>query len=104
MQGIVLALREVVRREMPGSVEETFTESFNYSPDGKYHNRICYVWPGKSHATIGFFYGTSLDDPEKLLEGTGKRMRHVKVRSLDEAGSAAIAALARQAWANQKCP
>lgn len=98
MQAITLALRDVVRKEMPGAQEVLFELSFNYSPDGNYGNRICYLWPGKSHATLGFFYGTSLDDPDGLLEGTGKRGRHVKVRSLEEAASPAIAALAHNAW------
>jgi len=98
MQAITLALREVARQEMHGAQETVFTQSFNYSPDGLYQHRICYLWPGKSHATLGFFYGTSLDDPDELLEGTGKRMRHVKVRNADEAMSPAIRALVRQAW------
>lgn len=32
------------------------------------------------HANIGFFFGSFLDDPAEILEGTGKRMRHVKLR------------------------
>jgi hypothetical protein len=33
-----------------------------------------------SHVNVGFFLGTSLEDPAGLLEGSGKFMRHVKVR------------------------
>ena len=46
-----------------------------------------YVNAFKAHVNLGFFQGASLDDPVGLLEGTGKRMRHVKLhwgRSLDE--------------------
>lgn len=32
------------------------------------------------HVNVGFFYGAALDDPAGLLEGTGKRMRHVKLK------------------------
>jgi hypothetical protein len=39
-----------------------------------------YVNSFKSHVNIGFFYGAALDDPARLLEGSGKRMRHVKLR------------------------
>lgn len=98
MQEITLTLREVAIEQMPGAQETIFTQSFNYSPDGQYGHRICYIWPGKSHATLGFFFGTSLNDPERLLEGTGKRMRHVKVRSVDLARSTPVAALLSQAW------
>jgi hypothetical protein len=39
-----------------------------------------YVNSFKSHVNVGFFYGASLEDPAGLLEGSGKRMRHVKLR------------------------
>jgi hypothetical protein len=39
-----------------------------------------YVNAFKAHASVGFFYGAMLDDPAGLLEGDGKRMRHVKLR------------------------
>lgn len=98
MQSIVGKLREVCRKEMRGAVETIFPQSYNYSPDGEYGHRICYLWPGKKHATLGFFFGTSLDDPERLLEGTGKRMRHLKVMDLEMASSRAVTNLVRQAW------
>jgi hypothetical protein len=39
-----------------------------------------YVNTFKSHVNVGFFYGALLDDPAGLLEGSGKRMRHVKIK------------------------
>jgi hypothetical protein len=39
-----------------------------------------YVNAFRAHVNVGFFYGAALDDPAGLLEGTGKRMRHVKLR------------------------
>jgi hypothetical protein len=39
-----------------------------------------YVNAFKAHASLGFFYGAMLADPAGLLEGAGKRMRHVKLR------------------------
>ena len=42
---------------------------------------FCYFMMGKNHVTFGFHFGTSLEDPEGLLEGTGKNMRHVKLRT-----------------------
>lgn len=41
---------------------------------------FAYVGVFKSHVNVGFFHGSSLLDPAGLLEGTGKSMRHVKVR------------------------
>jgi hypothetical protein len=34
--------------------------------------------------TCGFHFGTSLNDPEGLLEGSGKNLRHVKLRSVED--------------------
>lgn len=39
-----------------------------------------YVNAFSAHANVGFFYGAALVDPAGLLEGSGKRMRHVKLR------------------------
>jgi len=39
----------------------------------------------KSHVNLGFYHGASLNDPAGLLEGTGKKLRHVKVRNMSEA-------------------
>lgn len=39
-----------------------------------------YVNSFKAHVNVGFFQGAALDDPTGLLEGSGKRMRHVRVR------------------------
>lgn len=41
---------------------------------------FAYVGAFNAHANVGFFHGASLDDPAGLLEGSGKRMRHVKLR------------------------
>jgi hypothetical protein len=41
---------------------------------------FAYVNSFKSHVSVGFFNGASLGDPAGMLEGTGKRMRHVKLR------------------------
>jgi hypothetical protein len=39
-----------------------------------------YVNAFKGHVNVGFFYGALLEDPAGLLEGSGKRMRHVKLK------------------------
>ena len=44
----------------------------------------------KAHANVGFFYGASLADPARLLEGEGKRMRHVKLKPGQERDAEAL--------------
>jgi hypothetical protein len=41
---------------------------------------FAYVNAFKAHVNVGFFRGAELADPHGLLEGTGKLMRHVKIR------------------------
>ena len=54
----------------------------------------------KEYVRLGFYYGGELADPAHLLVGEGKRLRHVKVRMLAEAGQPALEQLVRAAWAN----
>jgi hypothetical protein len=41
---------------------------------------FAYVNVFKAHANVGFYHGVDLIDPARLLEGSGKRMRHVKLK------------------------
>jgi hypothetical protein len=52
-----------------------------------------YVNAFQAHVNVGFFYGAALDDPAGLLEGNGKRMRHVKLRWGAPVNDAALKAL-----------
>ena len=57
-----------------------------------------YVDAFKDHVNVGFFFGALLDDPAALLEGTGKRGRHVKLRPGREFDSAALGRLVDAAY------
>lgn len=63
---------------------------------------FAYVNTFASHVNVGFFYGVALKDPAGLLEGTGKRMRHVKLRPGIEINSAALTALIRASYLDMK--
>src|SRR5262249_50427399 len=63
---------------------------------------FAYVGVFKGHANVGFFHGAELEDPTRLLEGTGKRMRHVKVKPGVVLDSAGLAALIGAAYADMK--
>ena len=45
---------------------------------------VCYVAATKGYLSLGFFNGAALADPEGILEGKGKKMRHIKVRELSD--------------------
>jgi hypothetical protein len=59
---------------------------------------FAYVGAYSAHVNIGFFQGADLDDPDGLLEGEGKRMRHVKLRWGQEVDDAAIGDLIEAAY------
>jgi len=63
---------------------------------------IGYVNVFKSHVNVGFFTGAFLDDPENLLEGSGKRMRHVKVRPGEAINETALNQLIENAYKDVK--
>lgn len=63
---------------------------------------FAYVNTFKSHVNVGFFHGASLDDPSGLLEGHGKRMRHVKVTPDSEINVAALNKLIDAAYTDIK--
>ena len=57
-----------------------------------------YVNAFKNHVNVGFFFGALLNDPARLLTGTGKRGRHVKLLPGHEVDSAALAQLVDAAY------
>ena len=62
----------------------------------------CYIMPHARWVNLGFYKGADLDDPERVLEGTGAKLRHIKVRSVDDVDTPQVEALVRQAVAERK--
>ena len=58
-------------------------------------DQFAVVMPTRNHVGLGFAYGSELPDPGGKLEGSGKRMRHVKLRTDADVADPAIAALIR---------
>ena len=61
-----------------------------------------YVGVFTSHVNIGFYQGSALPDPAGLLQGSGKFMRHVKVRPGEPINSAALHRLIEAAYEDIK--
>ena len=61
-----------------------------------------YVNVFSSHVNVGFFQGASLSDPARLLQGTGKFMRHVKLRPETPVNEAALYRLIETAYSDIK--
>jgi hypothetical protein len=63
---------------------------------------FAYVNAFTSHVNVGFFRGAELSDPGGLLEGTGRFMRHVKVRPEGPVDAAALEALIDAAYTDMR--
>jgi len=63
---------------------------------------FAYVNVFTSHVNVGFFHGAVLPDPARLLQGTGKFMRHVKLRPGTAMNSAALSQLIDSAYSDIK--
>jgi hypothetical protein len=63
---------------------------------------FAYVNVFTAHLNVGFFRGIALPDPRGLLEGTGKFMRHVKVRPDVAVDAAALEALIKAAYLDMR--
>jgi len=63
---------------------------------------FAYVNVFTSHVNVGFFQGSALSDPVRLLQGTGKFMRHVKLRPGAATNAAALSKLIETAYSDIK--
>ena len=61
-----------------------------------------YILPYRNWVNLGFYLGTEIDDPEGLLEGPGAKLRHVKIRSVEEAKRLSVIALVERALEHRK--
>jgi hypothetical protein len=86
-------LREVIIGRHKDDVEIVWENlkiaSYGVGPK-KMSEHCAYIAVLKNHINLGFYHGASLVDPDSLLEGTGKRLRHVKIRNTAQASDVSI--------------
>lgn len=56
----------------------------------KMSEHFCYISVSKNHINLGFMYGAELPDPEGLLEGEGKLLRHVRITQPEQLSNPAL--------------
>jgi hypothetical protein len=93
-QPVIRALRAFVKRTEPALVE---TVKWGNGCWVKGKIPVAYVYSAPEYVQLGFFMGSALKDPKRLLEGSGQYVRHIKVRKPSDIDSRAFAALLRQA-------
>lgn len=105
LAAIARRLRAIIRA-VDVSTVETVRLGDNAATYGvgpkKMTDGYAYIMPMRGYINLGFYQGAVLADPERLLEGTGKGLRHVKIRSLAEANRPPVRALVATALAPRR--
>lgn len=99
IEGCDPPVREIVEglRDLVLDVAPDLKESVKWGqPCYAGRGNVCYISADRDHAKLGFFQGGLLPDPQGRLEGTGAKMRHVKVRASGEIDGA-LRVLVREA-------
>ena len=95
---ILNSLRAVIRKATPKASEYVEKDMLAYAlGPNTYKASICVISGHKAHVTLGFLRGVKLDDPDKLLLGKGKTVRHIKFMSIAELPKQAVSAWVKQA-------
>ncbi len=81
LQEIIRGLRDLILKAVPEVAEAVNPWGL---PTFELNGPMCYFMVATKHITFGFPRGTSLTDPHGLLEGTGKNLRHVKLRNVED--------------------
>ena len=93
-QGVIRALRKFVKRIAP-QLQESVKWGNGCWVQGK--DPVAYVYSAPDHVQFGFFRGSALKDPNGLLKGEGKFVRHIKVRKPSDIDQSTFETLLRQA-------
>ena len=90
ISNLTLAVREVVLEEAPEAIESIskgYAVAIGFSFTGKpLKDGFCHIVTYSSYVNLGFNRGALLSDPNRVLAGTGKSIRHITIRNQSELG------------------
>jgi hypothetical protein len=85
--------KTLLQEVMPNIVEVAWPKQniagYGIGPK-KMSEHFCYIGVFKTRINLGFYYGADLPDPENLLEGTGKKLRHIKINRPEQLENPAL--------------
>jgi hypothetical protein len=88
ISNLTLAVREVVLEEAPEAIESIskgYAVAIGFSFTGKpLKDGFCHIATYSSYVNLGFNHGALLPDPNGVLAGTGKSIRHITIRYQSE--------------------
>jgi hypothetical protein len=84
---LAIAIRKLISQVYPKVFEVPWPRlkviGYGIGPK-KSTEHFCYIGLFDQHVNLGLNYGLALPDPDKLLEGSGKKFRHVKIETLED--------------------
>ncbi len=93
MQALARGARDLIAAVYPEAAEVAWPRQqiigYGVGPK-KMTEHFCYIAVHGAHVNLGFNYGAKLPDPQGLLQGTGKLMRHVKISEPRQLEGAAL--------------
>ncbi|WP_066257401.1 DUF1801 domain-containing protein [Hydrogenophaga flava] len=84
---LVSRLRELIQKTVPGATDEVKYGGFLFSADVPF----CGVFAYSAHVSLEFGHGAAMPDPHKVLQGSGKLRRHIKLGSVDDISAMHVA-------------
>ena len=92
-------LRNFLIKELPGIIElpDNSANLIGYGYGTGYKDTICTILLSKKGVKMGFYKGSELPDPKKLLTGTGKVHKYVEIKTEEDILSPALKALLNEA-------
>lgn len=95
LQAIERALRTTIRSAFPEAIEQVdfANKLIAFGRSMKIRGLLFAIIAHKAHVNLQLADGALLRDPAGLIEGTGKRIRHVKIRSVEAAATPEVRAI-----------
>jgi hypothetical protein len=80
---LALGLRQLVLEELAPCHENIYDAysavAIGYGPTDRLRDGICHIAVYSNHVNLGFNFGATLPDPNGILEGAGKQIRHISI-------------------------
>jgi Domain of unknown function (DU1801) len=100
IEAIAKELRKIIASIHADFVEVCWPKlkiaSYGIGPK-KMSEHYAYIAPHTNYVNLGFYHGVVLNDPARLLEGAGKRLRHIKIKSISDAKKKGVVSLLKAA-------
>jgi hypothetical protein len=101
VQQLFAAVRSAILHEAPHATELVY-DSYNavavaYSFTGRLRDAFCHAAAYARHVNLGFNRGADLPDPHRILKGSGKSIRHVRVTEPSTVRQDSVVSLIRSA-------